>query len=137
MRNYFYYGLFGLALGTTLSMSGFTDYAQIHSLFILQNIPLFLVFATALGLNMIGFMIILRNKKLPKKKFTKGTITGSMLFGIGWALTGACPSIALVQLGEGKIAAVLTIVGILAGVWIYRRSTTKSLQFDTGICGEE
>ena len=137
MRTYFYYALFGLALGTTLSMSGFTDYTQIHSLFILQNIPLLLVFATAVGINMFGFMILTRNKKTSKKKFTKGTISGSVLFGVGWAITGACPSIALVQLGEGKLAAVSTIIGILAGVWIYRRATSSVLQFDTGICGEE
>jgi len=137
MRTYFYYALFGLALGVTLSMSGFSDYEQIHALFIFQNIPLLLVFATAVGLNMLGFMIILRNKKSPKKNLTKGTVSGSVLFGVGWALTGACPSIALVQLGEGKIAAVVTIIGILAGVWVYRRATSKSLQFDTGICGEE
>lgn len=137
MRTYFYYALFGLALGATLSMSGFTDYGQIHSLFILQNIPLLLVFATAVAINMAGFLILTRNRKTPKKKFTKGTITGSILFGAGWAITGACPSIALVQLGEGKIAAVMTILGILAGVWIYRRATSSVLQFDTGICGEE
>lgn len=137
MSNYFFYSFFGLALGTTLSMSGFTDYAQVHSLFILQNIPMLLMFATAIGLNMVGFMILTRNRITPKKKFTKGTISGSILFGVGWALTGACPSIALVQLGEGKVAAISTIVGILAGVWIYRRATASALQFDTGICGEE
>ncbi len=137
MRTYFYYSLFGLAMGATLSMAGLSDYTQIHSLFILENIPLLLVFALAIGMNMVGFMILSRNKKTPKKKLTKGTISGSILFGIGWALTGACPSIALVQLGEGKIAALATVAGILAGVWFYRRATSSALKFDTGICGEE
>ena len=137
LKNYFLYSLFGLALGLTLSLGGLTDYTQIHTLFILKNIPMLLVFATAIGISMLGFMIILRGKPSAKKPFTKGTIPGSILFGIGWALTGACPSIALVQFGEGKIAAALTITGILAGVWMYRRGTAAMFQFDTGICGEE
>lgn len=137
MRTYFFYAFFGLAMGATLSMAGLTDYAQIHSLFILENIPLLLVFASAISMNMVGFLLLSRKKKTPKKQLTKGTVSGSILFGLGWALTGACPSIALVQLGEGKIAALATVAGILAGVWFFRRATSSTLKFDTGICGEE
>ncbi len=136
-REYMFYSLFGLGMGITLSLGGLTDFGEIHSLFILQNIPMLLVFAVAIGLSMLGFMFILRGKQVAKKPFTKGTLPGSVLFGVGWALTGACPSIALVQLGEGKIAAALTISGILAGVWMYRKGTATMFQFDTGICGEE
>ncbi len=134
---HFFYGFFGLALGLTLSLGGLTDFAQIHSLFILQNIPLLLVFALAIGISIFGFIIILRNNNIPKKPFNKGTIPGSILFGVGWALTGACPSIALAQLGEGQLAAAVTITGILSGVWIYRKGTSASFQFDTSVCGEE
>jgi len=134
---HFFYGLFGLALGLTLSLGGLTDFSQIHSLFILQNIPLLLMFALAIGISMLGFMIILSNNQAPRKPFTKGTVPGSILFGVGWALTGACPSIALVQLGEGQLAAAVTIAGILSGVWIYRKGTSSNFQFDTSICGEE
>jgi hypothetical protein len=51
-------------------------------------------------------------------------------------MTGACPSIALVQLGEGKIGALLTIFGIVTGVWVYRTIAAPSFQLDTGVCGE-
>ena len=54
---------------------------------------------------------------------------------LGWAMTGACTSIALVQLGEGKLGALLTIFGSVTGVWIYRAIAAPNFRLDTGICG--
>ena len=136
-RIYIIYGFFGLSLGLVLSLGGLTEFAQIHSLFILQNTPLLLVFAGAIGISMTGFMLIKKSHKTPGKPFTRGTIPGSILFGVGWAITGACPSIALVQVGEGQLAALMTVAGILAGVWMYRRGLSPELRPETGVCGEE
>ncbi len=133
----FYAGFFGLVLGATLSLAGLTDFAEIHRLFLLDNLRLILVFAGAIGLSMLGFRLLGRRASIISKPFTNGTIPGSVLFGAGWALTGACPSIALVQLGEGKLVVLATILGILAGVWLYRRGLPRRLQIDAGICGEE
>jgi uncharacterized membrane protein YedE/YeeE len=136
LRDYVFYAAFGLAMGITLSMGGLSDFEQIHGLFLLQNIPLLLVFACAIGLCMIGFATLCRKREIAKKPYNGGTIPGSIMFGIGWAMTGACPSIALVQLGEGKIGALLTIFGIVTGVWVYRTIAAPSFQLDTGVCGE-
>ena len=133
---YVWYAIFGTLMGVTLSMGGFSDFEQVHKLFLLQNIPLLLVFVGAIALSMLGFFTIFKNRDIPKKVYNSGTIPGSIMFGIGWAMTGACPSIALVQLGEGKLAALLTISGILAGVWIYRKIAAPTFQLDTGVCGE-
>jgi len=135
-RDYFFYSIFGVAMGITLSLGGFSDFEQVHSLFLLQNIPLLMVFASAVVLCMLGFVTLCRKRNIPKKAFNGGTIPGSIMFGVGWAMTGACPSIALVQLGEGKIGALLTIFGIVTGVWIYRTIAAPSFQLDTGVCGE-
>lgn len=136
LRDYLFYATFGIAMGITLSMGGLSDFEQIHSLFLLQNIPLLLVFACAIGLCMLGFLTLCRKREIAKKPYNGGTIPGSIMFGIGWAMTGACPSIALVQLGEGKIGALLTIFGIVSGVWAYRTIAAPSFQLDTGVCGE-
>jgi uncharacterized membrane protein YedE/YeeE len=133
---YVWYAIFGTLMGVTLSMGGFSDFEQVHKLFLLQNIPLLLVFVGAIALSMLGFFTIFKNRDIPKKVYNSGTVPGSIMFGIGWAMTGACPSIALVQLGEGKLAALLTISGILAGVWIYRKIAAPTFQLDTGVCGE-
>jgi len=136
IRDYIFYAVFGIAMGTTLSLGGLSDFEQIHTLFLLQNIPLLLVFAGAIGLCMLGFMTLCRKQNIPKKTYNSGTVPGSIMFGVGWAMTGACPSIALVQLGEGKIGALLTVFGIAVGVWSYRTIAAPSFQLDTGVCGE-
>ena len=133
---YLLYAIFGIGMGITLSLGGLSDFEQVHTLFLLQNIPLLLVFAGSIGLSMVGFMTIFRNRDIAKKNYNEGTIPGSIMFGIGWAMTGACPSIALVQLGEGQLAAALTIVGIVTGIWIYRKIAAPTFQLDSGVCGE-
>jgi len=136
LRDYFFYSAFGVAMGITLSLGGLSDFEQIHYLFLLQNIPMLLVFAGAIGLCMCGFLTLCRKRDIPKKQYNGGTVPGSIMFGIGWAMTGACPSIALVQLGEGKMGALLTILGMVTGVWIYRTIAAPTFRLDTGVCGE-
>ncbi len=133
---HFWYGLFGLFMGGTLSLTGFTDFSEVHSMFIFSDFRLFFTFAASVALIMGGFFLIARNSNIPKKPFSKGTVPGSILFGTGWAITGACPSIALVQLGEGKAIALVTIFGMLFGVWGYRKLAAGGMKLDTGVCGE-
>lgn len=136
LSEYILYATFGIILGVLLSMGGFSDFEQVHTLFLLQNIPLLLVFVGAIGLSMVGFMLFFRNHEIARKTYNSGTIPGSIMFGVGWAMTGACPSIALVQLGEGQMAAGLTVVGIVTGIWIYRKIAAPAFNLDTGVCGE-
>jgi len=136
LSEYILYATFGIAMGIILSMGGFADFEQVHTLFLLQNIPLLMVFVGAIGLSMLGFTIFFRKRDIVRKTYNSGTIPGSIMFGVGWAMTGACPSIALVQLGEGQMAAGLTIVGIVTGVWVYRKIAAPAFQLDTGVCGE-
>jgi uncharacterized membrane protein YedE/YeeE len=63
-----------------------------------------------------------------------GTLIGGILFGVGWALTGACPSIALVQLGEGQLPAIFTLVGIVIGNFLYSVVHQRYLKWDTQNC---
>lgn len=136
MKNHLLYGVFGLAMGMILSFIGFTSFDEVHKMFTLQDFRLIAAFAGAVGLLVIGFAIISRQQPIPEKKFNKGTIPGSILFGAGWAITGSCPSIALVQLGEGQLAAVFVIFGIFFGVWMYRRMAAGAINLDSGVCGE-
>ena len=53
------------------------------------------------------------------KKFHKGNIYGSLLFGFGWAMTGACPGPLYAQLGTGLLVIGVTIMSALAGTWVY------------------
>lgn len=136
LKQHLLYGVFGLLMGCTLSAVGFTDFGEVHNMFIFSEFRLLFLFAATVAISMVGFAVLGRNANIARKSYTKGTIPGSILFGAGWAITGACPSIALVQLGEGKLAAVFTVFGILFGVWMYRKLAAGGMQLDTGVCGE-
>ncbi len=136
LMQHIWYAVFGLCMGGVLSMVGFTDFTEVHKMFIFADFRLLFLFAATVALSMTGFALFARKSNIPKKTFSKGTLPGSVLFGAGWAITGSCPSIALVQLGEGKLIALVTVLGILAGVWAYRRMAAGGMQLDTGVCGE-
>lgn len=136
IKEHFLHGLFGLFMGYALTRIGFTNYEEVHKMFIFADFRILLSFAGAVGLSMVGFALLRNRNSIAGKAYSKGIIPGSVLFGTGWAITGACPSIALVQLGEGRLAAAFTLLGILGGVWVYRRGMTGSLKLDTGVCGE-
>jgi hypothetical protein len=60
-----------------------------------------------------------------RKPFKKGLLPGSLVFGLGWGLAGACPGTALVMLGEGKLGAAATIVGLVLGTYLYGRQESR------------
>jgi uncharacterized protein len=118
----------GLAMGIALSAGGFTDWAEVHRMFTLglqdggpscDTLRLMLAFCLAALLAGLGFLLLARRDAIPMKPIHRGTVPGAALFGAGWAITGACPAAALVQLGEGKLAALATLAGILAGSWLH------------------
>lgn len=111
--------IIGLAFGIAFSCMGFTDFGEVHNMFTFQDLRLFLTFCGGVALSTVGFLVLARGKKFSRRTIHKGTIPGGILFGAGWALTGACPTGALVQIGEGKLIACLTVVGIAFGAWAY------------------
>ncbi|MGB8931441.1 MAG: DUF6691 family protein [Anaeromyxobacteraceae bacterium] len=111
----------GLAFGFAISMSGLSDWGELHRMFTLQDPRLLLAFGGALALSIAGFFLLARRDEIPMKTVVAGTVPGALLFGAGWAIAGACPGAALVQLGEGKWAALATLAGILAGSRLHDR----------------
>jgi len=134
LKSHLKLGFFGLAMGYALSRMGFGDYGEVHRLFTMADLRLLLAFGGGVMVAMFGFIVFARGKKLPKKPLHKGTIVGGILFGTGWAITGACPSIALVQIGQGYLPAIFTVLGILFGVSIYPKIHARYFRWDTGAC---
>jgi uncharacterized membrane protein YedE/YeeE len=54
-----------------------------------------------------------------QKPLSKFAVVGAMLFGIGWAISGACPGTVLAQIGEGKILGLFTFAGMVFGTFLY------------------
>jgi uncharacterized membrane protein YedE/YeeE len=58
---------------------------------------------------------------LPQKEYHHGVIIGSLIFGFGWALTGACPGPLYAQIGSGFLVTIVTLAAALLGTWFYGR----------------
>lgn len=135
---YFSYTIFGLLMGAMLSLSGFADYEQVHRMFTFVDFRLLFGFMGAVMISMMAYLVLGLGRDIGRKKYDNGTVAGSMLFGAGWAMSGACPGIALVQLGQGQLAALFTLFGVALGAWVYRQMATgTTLQLSTTVCGEE
>jgi len=133
---HFYMAFFGLLMGGIMVYTGFSNFNEVHNMFVFADFRLLFGFAGSVAIAMVGFAL-LRGYPKVKRKISSGTVTGGMMFGVGWAITGACPTIALVQVGQGQLAALFTVIGILSGVWIYRKLSTGAVNLGNEICGEE
>jgi uncharacterized membrane protein YedE/YeeE len=53
------------------------------------------------------------------KEFNKGNVIGGLIFGFGWAITGACPGPLFAQIGSGATVIAITFLSAVAGTWVY------------------
>ena len=124
----------GTALGFVLSRAGFSDYGEMHRMFTFAEPRLLAAFAGAVALSAAGFALLCRGHAIPPRPIHRGIVPGAVLFGIGWAVCGACPTSALVQIGEGRAAALLSIGGVLAGLKA-AQAFRRRYRWDAGACG--
>lgn len=128
----------GLALGFALSCIGFSSTTELHKMLLFSDQRLLYTFFLAVLLLAGSWKLIAKLAKTKPdwapKPIHRGTIAGGLLFGIGWALCGACPSVVFIQLGEGQAMALCTLVGIGLGNWMYAILHERVLRFDTGSC---
>lgn len=133
--------LVGVGFGFALSRMGFSAWDEVHQMFTFQDLHLLLAFASAVPLMALGWWLVRRLSKTPPQWSTrslhKGTIAGGILFGIGWAVSGACPAIAMVQLGEGQVLALFTLAGIVVGNWLYAVAHERYFRWSTKSCLDE
>ena len=89
---------------------------------------MYLIIGSAIAVGMVS-VIILKNLKIKSlsreelnfkgKPDNKGIIYGGFIFGIGWAITGACPGPIFAQIGTGAYPALFTLIGAVAGAMLY------------------
>ncbi len=125
----------GALFGLLLSQARATDYAAIHGMFKLTDLHLFGVIGVAIATAAAGLALLRRSAStalngerinVSPKPYHKAVFVGGVVFGVGWALSGACPGTALAQLGEGKLYAVATVFGIVFGTWLRQRGAAPS-----------
>ena len=126
--------VFGLALGFSLSNIGFGDYAELNHMFTFQDTRMFYTFVGAVAIASAGTAVLLRRRPAGMR-IHAGVVPGAMLFGIGWAISGGCPGIPIVQVATGYLPAIVTLAGVAAGMRIYRWANGRYLRLDQGSCG--
>lgn len=124
-------GLAGLLLGLGLILSGMANPAKVIGFLDVAgpwDPSLGLVMGGGLVVGSIGFALL---KKQPNtlsgeplnlpasRKIDLRLILGSVLFGIGWGITGICPGPGLVLLGAGIPEGVIYVASLLAGMTLY------------------
>ena len=122
------YLVLGTLFGLILTKSEVISWWRIQEMFRFQAFHMYGVIGSAVVVGLISIQLIKRNRlttingeviRIADKKFTHGTWIGGILFGLGWALTGACPGPLFAQLGSGVPAAAVLILAALAGTWTY------------------
>jgi uncharacterized protein len=125
---------FGLLLGFALSRMGFTNFKEVNRMLTLTSFRLTLTFMLAVVFTAIGFLLLDRSQFGVQKPIHKGIVPGSILFGLGWALTGTCPAVIVSQIGEGYLPALVTLAGLAIGMISYRKLHARYFNWDPGSC---
>ena len=124
------YLLLGIAFGITLTQAEVLSWFRIQEMFRFHSPRMYLIIASALGVAMLSVEIIKRLQiktisgepiVIPPKRMDRGIryVLGGTLFGIGWALTGACPGPLFALVGNGLTVMLAAILSALAGTLTY------------------
>jgi uncharacterized protein len=122
------YMVAGILFGIILVKAEVISWYRIQEMFRLQSFHMYGVIGSAVIVGATSVFLIKRFNiksiegetiKLEDKKFSKGQIYGGLLFGFGWALTGACPGPLFAQIGTGATVIVITLLSAIAGTWTY------------------
>lgn len=128
------YLLTGILFGIILVKTEVISWFRIQEMFRLQSFHMFGVIGSAVVVGIISVWLIKKYKiktiygepiEFVNKKFNKGNIYGGLIFGFGWAITGACPGPLFAQIGTGSTVIIITLLSAIAGTWIYGRFREK------------
>ena len=122
------YLVLGILFGFIFIKAEVISWFRIQEMFRMQSFHMYGIIGSAILVAMISIFIIKKfNIKtiygeeiiFHKKKFNKGQIYGGLIFGFGWALTGACPGPLFAQIGTGATVVAVTLFSAIAGTWVY------------------
>ncbi len=124
----FKYSLTGLLFGIVFVKAEIISWFRIQEMFRLQSFHMFGVIGSAIAVGMLSIFLIRKFGirtiygepiHFPQRRFNKGQIYGGLLFGFGWAITGACPGPLFAQIGTGTTVISVTLLSAIAGTWFY------------------
>jgi uncharacterized membrane protein YedE/YeeE len=128
MRNLYFF-IVGIAFGIIMIKSEAASWFRIFEMFNFQSFHMYGIISSAIAAGLIGNYLIkrfklkdLNNNSIeysPKENTVKRYIIGGSIFGLGWALVGACPGPMFVLFGAGFYSIIIVIISALIGTLIY------------------
>ena len=118
----------GIFFGILLVKAEIISWFRIQEMFRLQSFHMYGVIGSAVVVGAVSVFLIKKfNIKtvygeeisFHPRKFNRGQVYGGLLFGFGWAITGACPGPLYAQIGSGAYVIVITLLSAIAGTWVY------------------
>jgi uncharacterized membrane protein YedE/YeeE len=121
--------LVGILFGIVMSKAEIISWYRIYEMFKFQSFHMFGIIGSAVLLGMLS-MFLFRKKMVktfegneihvPAKKIgLSRNLLGGILFGLGWALAGACPGPMFVLIGHGVVSILVVIFGATLGAFLY------------------
>jgi uncharacterized membrane protein YedE/YeeE len=122
------YTLVGILFGIIFVKAEIISWFRIQEMFRLESFFMYGVIGSAV---MVGAISVFSIKKFDiktiygekiifhPKTFNKGQIIGGLMFGLGWAMTGACPGPLFAQIGTGATVIIVTLLSAILGTWVY------------------
>lgn len=131
---------FGVAFGFLLAWGGLADPDVIREMLLLEDAYVYLMLASAVAVGLLGTRLLVRRRAralltgdevaCTTDRPERRHVTGSVLFGTGWAIACVCPGPAAVQVGQGIGWGLLTLAGMVIGVRLFllreERASTRS-----------
>ena len=119
----------GILFGIIMVKSEAVSWFRIQEMFRFQSFHMYGIIGTAVIVGVLAVFLIKKFKVKDsegnpivfkdKDKQYKKYIIGGTIFGLGWALTGACPGPMFVNLGYGYLSMIIVIFGALFGTYLY------------------
>lgn len=123
------YIIVGFIFGLVLTKTEAVSWYRIYEMFQFQSFHMYGIIMTAIATGLIGIQIIKRKKikdingnPIHIQDKEKGNVRywmGGILFGLGWAMVGACPGPIFILLGSGFLSVGLILIGALFGTFLY------------------
>lgn len=118
----------GMLFGLLLIKAEVISWYRIQEMFRFQSFHMYGVIGSAVITGMISLWIIRKFNiktiygetiEIHQKEFNKGQLIGGLIFGIGWAMTGACPGPLFALIGSGYTVVIVVFFAAVAGTWTY------------------
>ena len=133
--------LIGMGFGFLLTAAGLGDYDVIHGALLLQELEMFLLMGSAVGVAMPLLWILQKRQwrtpqgetiVLIREPVQRKHVLGGMVFGVGMAVTGACPGTAISMTAGGGLLGACVMAGLFTGLllrdaYVARKATTPSI----------